>query len=60
MDNLKIVNRDRAQIKAVLEQVGLNQSYLKAKIFELSGGQAQRVAIARALVNQPKILLMDE
>lgn len=38
LDNLKIVNRDRAQIKAVLEQVGLNQSYLKAKIFELSGG----------------------
>jgi len=60
LDNLKIVNRDRAQIKAVLEQVGLNQSYLKAKIFELSGGQAQRVAIARMALKEKKVILDDE
>lgn len=60
LDNLKIVNRDRAQIKAVLEQVGLNQSYLKAKIFELSGGQAQRVAIARMVLKEKKVILADE
>lgn len=60
LDNLKIVNRDRAQIKAVLEQVGLNQSYLKAKIFELSGGQAQRVAIARMALKEKKVILADE
>lgn len=60
LDNLKIVNRDRAQIKAVLEQVGLNQSYLKAKIFELSGGQAQRIAIARMALKEKKVILADE
>ena len=60
LDNLKIVNRDRAQIKAVLEQVVLNQSYLKAKIFELSGGQAQRVAIARMALKEKKVILADE
>lgn len=60
LDNLKIVNRDRAQIKAILEQVGLNQSYLKAKIFELSGGQAQRVAIARMALKEKKVILADE
>lgn len=60
LDNLKIVNRDRAQIKAVLEPVGLNQSYLKAKIFELSGGQAQRVAIARMALKEKKVILADE
>ncbi|MGX7040537.1 ATP-binding cassette domain-containing protein [Leuconostoc lactis] len=60
LDNLKIVNRYRAQIKAVLEQVGLNQSYLKAKIFELSGGQAQRVAIARMALKEKKVILADE
>ncbi|WP_312068511.1 ATP-binding cassette domain-containing protein [Leuconostoc lactis] len=60
LDNLKIVNRDRAQIKAVLEQVGLDQSYLKAKIFELSGGQAQRVAIARMALKEKKVILADE
>ena len=60
LDNLKIVNRDRAQIKAVLEQVGLDQSYLKAKIFELSGGQAQRVTIARMALKEKKVILADE
>lgn len=60
LDNLKIVNKDRAQIKAVLEQVGLDQSYLKAKIFELSGGQAQRVAIARMALKEKKVILADE
>lgn len=60
LDNLKIVNRDRTQIKAVLEQVGLDQSYLKAKIFELSGGQAQRVAIARMALKEKKVILADE
>ena len=60
LDNLKIVNRDRTQIEVVLEQVGLDRSYLKAKIFELSGGQAQRVAIARMALKEKKVILADE
>lgn len=32
----------------------------KARVSELSGGEAQRVAIARALANRPPIILADE
>ena len=43
-----------------LEQVGLDDRYLRRFPHELSGGQAQRVAIARALVLAPKVLICDE
>lgn len=59
-DNLKIVNRDRTQIKAALTQVGLDPVLLKTKIYELSGGQAQRVAIARMALKEKQIILADE
>ncbi len=32
----------------------------KAKVYELSQGEAQRVSIARAMLNKPKIILADE
>ena len=38
----------------------MDESYLKLKIYELSGGQAQRVAIARMLLKNLKIILADE
>ncbi|MEX0379957.1 ATP-binding cassette domain-containing protein [Leuconostoc sp. MS02] len=58
--NLKIVNKDNQIIKQALEQVGLDTSYLKLKIYQLSGGQAQRVAIARMILKEKKIILADE
>ncbi|HFN3116934.1 TPA: ATP-binding cassette domain-containing protein [Streptococcus pyogenes] len=59
-DNLKLINKDKKKISAVLEKVGLSSDYLNQKIYELSGGQAQRVAIARILMKPRKIILADE
>ncbi|VGU76086.1 ATP-binding cassette domain-containing protein [Streptococcus pyogenes] len=59
-DNLKLINKDKKKISAVLEKEGLSSDYLNQKIYELSGGQAQRVAIARMLMKPRKIILADE
>ncbi|MFB1308978.1 ATP-binding cassette domain-containing protein, partial [Streptococcus pyogenes] len=59
-DNLKLINKDKKKISAVLEKVGLSSDYLNQKIYELPGGQAQRVAIARMLMKPRKIILADE
>ena len=48
------------RVVAILNKVGLDESYLRRFPHQLSVGQAQRVAIARALVLQPKILICDE
>ena len=50
----------RKEVIAVLEKVGLDDSFLQRFPHQLSGGQAQRVAIARALILNPKILICDE
>ena len=50
--------RDRSV--ALLEQVGLDGSYLKKFPHEMSGGEAQRVCIARAIATNPKFILLDE
>jgi peptide/nickel transport system ATP-binding protein len=56
------VDRDDSKRRVVkmLEQVGLDDSYLDRFPHELSGGQAQRVAIARALILGPRVLVCDE
>lgn len=45
---------------AMLNEVGLDESYSKRRPHELSGGEMQRVAIARAFVTEPSLLILDE
>ncbi|MDT7862443.1 MAG: ABC transporter ATP-binding protein [Saccharolobus sp.] len=55
------VNKNKEEVKKLLDLVGLSYDYVKDKYpNELSGGQAQRVAIARALAKNPSLLILDE
>ena len=44
----------------LIQQVGLDESYLERSPFDLSGGQMRRVAIAGVLAMKPSILILDE
>jgi len=52
--------KKREKIISMLEQVGLNQTYLTRYGHEMSGGQRQRVGIARALILHPEFVVCDE
>jgi putative ABC transport system ATP-binding protein len=54
----KKIDLDRAE--ELLDDVGLDKSFLDRHAKDLSGGQRQKLSIARTLVNKPKILLLDE
>lgn len=50
----------REEIEAILEDVGLDKSYLNQPARQLSGGQLQRICIARGLLLKPDVLIFDE
>ena len=50
---------DEVMIKT-LEKVGLSESDLGKKVYQLSGGEQQRVCIARVMLKPCEIILADE
>lgn len=56
----KDAEKRKAEVKRIMDQVGLDESFLKRYPHQISGGQRQRVVIARALIVQPEIILADE
>ncbi|MCY9039704.1 ABC transporter ATP-binding protein, partial [Bacillus inaquosorum] len=51
---------DKNKLSEALEMVGLDKSFLKKKVYQLSGGEQQRVAIARIILKPCDIILADE
>jgi len=54
-----LVERQR-RARALLAQVGLDDSAFGKYPHEFSGGQRQRIAIARCLTLEPEVLVLDE
>lgn len=50
----------KAEIRELLDRVGLDTSLGERYPHELSGGQLQRVCIARAIASRPKMIVLDE
>ena len=48
------------RVRMTAELVGLDDEYLEASPFDLSGGQKRRVAIAGVMAMRPDVLILDE
>ena len=57
-EKLDKINRRNMSIE-LLNNVGLDESFLSRYPHELSGGQLQRICIVRAVAVHPKIILLE-
>ena len=65
LENLKISKKynpdwQHEKVKEALLDIGLDESFLTKKVFELSGGEQQRIAIARVMLKRCELILADE